>query len=139
MNGMEEGRIYSEEALKVNIMVQDNFVLNKAVFSLITESGEILESWDYMDLVHYAGDTMTIIIPSREEKQFLVYEISDAAGNELVLLPDTEEAPKGFLVTTNPWLRFISSPVKVAVAVMIFVIICGSAVYGILHCIKKTC
>ncbi len=138
VNGMTEGGIYNEEALEVNIMVQDNFLVNKAVFSLITESGEILESWDYMEQVHNTGDTMTITIPSREEKQFLVYEISDAAGNELVLLPDMEEAPKGFLVTTNPWLRFISSPIKVAVAVVIFVILCGSAVYGILHCIKKT-
>lgn len=138
VNGMDDGGIYNEEEHLVNVMVQDNFLLSKAVFSLITESGEVLQSWDYIELVRHAGDTMTITIPSREEKQYLVYEISDAAGNELVLLPDTEEAPKGFLVTTNLWLRFISSPVKVAVAVMILVIICVSAVYGILHCIKKT-
>lgn len=118
VNGIEEGGIYNEEARKVNIMVQDNFLLKQAVFSLVTESGEILESWDYMEFVQNAGDTMTITIPSREEKQFLVYQVSDAAGNELVLLPDTEKAPKGFLITTDTWLRFISSPIKVMVSVI---------------------
>lgn len=133
VNGMEEGGIYNEEELKVNIMVQDNFSLSKAVFWLVTESGEILQSWDYVKSVRNAGDVMTIMIPSREEKQFLCYEISDAAGNEIVLLPDVEEAPKGFLVTTNPWLRFIGSPVRVAVAVMVLAVLCAGVVYGIVH------
>lgn len=123
VNGMKEGGIYNEEELRVNIMVQDNFLLSKAVFRLMTESGEILQSWDYMESVQNIGDVMTITIPGREEKQFLCYEVSDAAQNELVLLPDGEEAPKGILVTTNPWLRFIGSPVKVAVAVIVIVVI----------------
>lgn len=123
VNGIKEGGIYNEEELKVNIMVQDNFLLSKAVFRLLTESGDTLQSWDYMESVQNVGDVMTITIPSREEKQFLCYEVSDAAQNELVLLPDGEEAPKGILVTTNPWLRFIGSPVKVAVAVIVIVVI----------------
>lgn len=118
VNGIKEGGIYNEEARKVNIMVQDNFLLKQAVFSLVTESGEVLESWDYIEFVQNVGDMMTITIPSREEKQFLVYRVSDAAGNELVLLPDTGKAPKGFLITTDTWLRFISSPIKVIISVI---------------------
>lgn len=127
VNGMKEGGIYNKEELKVNIMVQDNFMLSKADFSLVTEEGEILQSWNYMECVQNIGDTMTITIPSREEKQFLAYYVCDTAGNELVLLPDTQKAPKGFLVTTNAWLRFISSPAKVTVSVIacICVIVTG--------------
>lgn len=134
VNGIKEGGIYNEEARKVNIMVQDNFLLKQAVFSLVTESGEILESWDYMEFVQNAGDTMTITIPSREEKQFLVYQVSDVAGNELVLLPDTEKAPKGFLITTDTWLRFISSPIKVMVSVIGCI---GVIATGLLYIKKK--
>ena len=68
-----------------------------------------------MELAKEAGDMVSITIPSLEEKQSLRYFISDAAGNEIVLLPDSEEAPTGFLITTNKWLQFISSPGKIAV------------------------
>ena len=131
MDGLEEGEIYKEEAKAVHIMVQDNFKLDKARFMLVNQAGEELQSWDYMELVDEAGDVMTISIPSREERQFLFYQVSDAAGNELVLLPDSEEAPKGFLVTTNPWLQFINSPVKVTAAVVVGLMICGVGVCGL--------
>lgn len=121
IDGIEPGGIYNEEAQTVHIMVQDNFCLNKAYFILVNEAGEELQSWDYMELAGEAGETVSITIPSLEEKQSLLYCVSDAAGNETVLLPDSEETPKGFLITTNPWLQFISSPIKVIGAICVVV------------------
>lgn len=131
IDGVEEGGVYNEEVKTVHVMVQDNFMLKEARFTLVTQDGEELQSWDYIELVEEAGDVMTIHIPCREIKQFLYYQISDAAGNEIVLLPNSEEVAKGFLVTTNPWLRFITSPIKIAIAFGVFLVICGAGIYCI--------
>lgn len=128
IDGIEEGGIYNEEFQTVNIMVQDNFCLAEACFTLVNQDGEELQSWDYMELAGGAGETVSITIPSLAEKQSLLYCVSDAAGNGIVLLPDSEEAPKGFLVTTNPWLRFISSPIKVAGAICTVIGLLGTVV-----------
>ena len=115
INGVEAGGVYNKEFQIVHLMVQDNFKLEEAKFQLVNQAGKELQSWDYMELAREAGDMVSITIPSLEEKQSLRYFISDAAGNEIVLLPDSEEAPTGFLITTNKWLQFISSPGKIAV------------------------
>lgn len=130
IDGIEEGGIYNKEVQTVHIMVQDNFMVREARFYLMNQGEEELQSWDYLESVKTADGVMTITIPSREEKQFLTYQVSDAAGNEIVLLPDSESTPKGFLVTTNPWLQFISSPIKVTMAVMLMMILCGTVGYG---------
>lgn len=130
IDGIEEGGIYNKELQTVHIMVQDNFMVKEARFYLMNQDGEELQSWDYLESVKTADGVMTITIPSREEKQFLVYQVSDAAGNEIVLLPDSESTPKGFLVTTNPWLQFISSPIKVTMAIMFVMILCGAGGYS---------
>lgn len=129
IDGIEAGGMYNEESQTVNIMVQDNFRLEEARFTLVNQTGNELQSWDYMELANGTGDTISITIPSLEEKQSLLYCVSDAAGNEIVLLPDSQGAPTGFLITTNPWLRFISSPVKVTVAIVVIISICGISIY----------
>lgn len=133
IEGIETGGIYNEEVQTVNIMVQDNFRLEKAYFTLVNEAGEELESWDYMELAKEAGDIVTIQIPALDAKQSLLYRVSDAAGNELIVLPKEEGAASGFLITTNKWLQFISSPVKLFCVIGIVILGVGAGMWYLIR------
>lgn len=108
IEGVQSNQIYRAEKKEVNLLVRDNFKLKEAVFYLRNEKGEILESWDYMKLAK-EGEIVTVALPGSDEKLFLTYQVTDMAGNEMVVLPETEEVPKGFFVTTNRWLSCLYS------------------------------
>ncbi len=137
IDGMKEGEVYKEDTLTVHLMVQDNFALSKASFTLVNQAGEELESWDYIELAEEIGQPVAITIPSRGEKQFLLYEISDAAGNEIVLLPDMDGAPKGFLVTTNVWVQLISSPAKMVLLILTLLVLGGGCTWLVIFYFKR--
>lgn len=116
IDGVRSGGRYNAEELSVNLMMHDNFGLREAYVILLDQEGKETQRWDYRELAENEGDVVSLTIPGREEKQSLIYRAVDAAGNETDVSADSEEALTGFLITTNKWLQFISSPAKTAAA-----------------------
>lgn len=133
IEGIENNEIYRVESKQVNIFVHDNFKLKNAVFHLRNEKGDVLESWDYMALAK-EGEVAAIELPGSDEKLFLTYEAADMAGNELIVLPQTEETPKGFFVTTDFWIQYIHSPKAVAVTAAVTIL----TVFGLVFVKRKS-
>lgn len=132
IDGIETGELYSVDSQSVNVMVTDNFKLSEAEFYLTNEEGEQLASWDYADIVSTDGEIATIEIPSYDGRQSLLFRAMDAAGNEVVAFPDSEDTPTAFMITTNPWLRFTNSPKAMATAAgVVGVIVIGGTGAGV--------
>lgn len=112
IDGIEAGEVYAAESQTVNVMVTDNFMLNEAEFYLVNEDGDELKRWDYFELVDEEGTMTQLTIPEYNGKQSLLFRAVDAAGNEIVTLPDSEETPKGFIVSTNPLAQIAGTPGK---------------------------
>ena len=109
IDGVESDTMYNVDAKIVNVLVTDNFKLKEARIFLVDETGKELMSWNYMELVNESGEIATIEIPSYEGKLSLLYSAVDVAGNEVVAMQDSEEAPKAFIITTNVWTQLKNS------------------------------
>ncbi len=131
INGVESGEFYAEDSKLVNVAVTDNFKLQNASFTLIDEDGKTVETYDYMELAKEDGEVVSISLPNSSKKLSLVYSAADMAGNDRQVLADSEEIPKGFMISTNAWLKFINNEVAVAVtAGTAAVIIAGVGTVG---------
>lgn len=80
--------------------MSDNFKLTEAYFTLVDEEGNVVETYNYMDMAKEAGDIVTLTLPSSDKKQSLRYYAADAAGNSIVTLED-ENTATGFTISTN--------------------------------------
>lgn len=117
IEGAETGEIYTEETRNVNVYVADNFKLQKAYFYLVDEDGNIIQTYDYMDLVEQEGEIATLSLPGSNKKMTLQYYAMDEAGNEITTMQERKTAA-GFRITTNAWTRYIYN--KKAVVVSVF-------------------
>ena len=128
IDGIVTGEVYATESQKVNVMVTDNFMLTEAEFYLVNETGEELKRWDYFDLVEEQGSTAQLVIPEYDGQQSLLFRVMDAAGNEIVTLPDSEATPTGFIVSTNPLAQIVSTPGKSETKRIIMILIAFAAI-----------
>lgn len=126
IEGVEGNALYVEDSLDVNVVARDNFKLKKAEFYLLDREGNRIQTWDYLKLAGSEDAVLTLTLPSSEERQSLLFYAIDEAGNEIVSLQDDEDTPTSFLITTNPWLRFVNSTKDKVIA---------SAVAGSIICI----
>ena len=132
IDGVEAGEVYATNAQDVNVMVTDNFMLKEAEFYLVNELGEELKHWNYLELVEEEGTVAKITIPEYDGKQSLLFRALDEAGNEIITLPDSEETPTGFLVSTNPFVQITSTPATSETKRLIIIIAtCAVIVAGI--------
>ena len=116
IEGVEDGQLYIEESKDVNVYVSDNFKLTEAYFKLVDEDGNVVETYNYMDMAKEAGDIVTLTLPSSDKKQFLRYYAADAAGNSIITLED-ENAATGFTISTNAWLRYTNDKRAIAATI----------------------
>lgn len=131
IEGIDSNEIYASKQQNVNVMVDDNFKLKEAWFYLVNEDGEETGRWNYMELAKQSGEVVTITVPGSDSKQTFLYSACDAAGNEVTALPDSEEVPKDFLITTNKWKRLENSKPARAVAASAAVIGAITAVVAV--------
>lgn len=116
IEGVEDGQLYIEESKDVNVYVSDNFKLTEAYFKLVDEDGNVVETYNYMDMAKEAGDIVTLTLPSSDKKQSLRYYAADAAGNSIITLED-ENAATGFTISTNAWLRYTNDKRAIAATI----------------------
>ena len=116
IEGVEDGQLYVEESKDVNVYVSDNFKLTEAYFTLVDEDGNVVETYNYMDMAKEAGDIVTLTLPSSDKKQSLRYYAADAAGNSIVTLED-ENTATGFTISTNAWLRYTNDKKAIAATI----------------------
>lgn len=116
IEGVEDGQLYVEESKDVNVYVSDNFKLTEAYFTLVDEEGNVVETYNYMDMAKEAGDIVTLTLPSSDKKQSLRYYAADAAGNSIVTLED-ENTATGFTISTNAWLRYTNDKKAIAATI----------------------
>ena len=116
IEGVEDGQLYIEESKDVNVYVSDNFKLTEAYFTLVDEDGNVVETYNYMDMAKEAGDIVTLTLPSSDKKQSLRYYAADAAGNSIITLED-ENAATGFTISTNAWLRYTNDKRAIAATI----------------------
>ncbi len=112
IDGVESNQIYDVEAQEVCAVVEDNFKLQKAQLMLVNKEGDVLESWNYFDLVEKEGDTAFITIGEHKEELSLIYSAIDAAGNEVKTLQGEKQAKADFLVTTDKLVQFVNKPAQ---------------------------
>ena len=138
IEGVEGNALYVEDSLDVNVVARDNFKLKKAEFYLLDRGGNRIQTWDYLKQAGNEDTVLTLTLPSSEERQSLLFYAIDEAGNEIVALQDDEDTPTSFLITTNPWLRFVNSTKdKVIVSAVAGSIICITGVTVFLRRRKK--
>lgn len=101
-DGIESDGNYDEKSKTVNVMVTDNFKLAEAEISLVNENGEELQSWNYLDMAEAEGSVVELVIPEYKGRQSILFRAKDAAGNEIITLPDTQDVPTNFVISTNP-------------------------------------
>lgn len=114
IDGVESGEFYAEDSKNVNVYVTDNFKLEKALFYLVDENGNTVETYNYMDLAQEGGDIVTLSLPNSDKKQSLIYQVSDAAENSVSTSQSSGNIPSGFMITTNTWLKYINNKAAVA-------------------------
>lgn len=112
IDGVENNEIYDVSSQEVRVAADDNFKLDEAELMLVNKDGEVLESWNYFDLVEKEGDTALITIEERKEEVSLLYRAVDAAGNEVRTLQGEEEAKADFLVTTDKLVQLVKKPAQ---------------------------
>ncbi len=106
VSGIEPGGFYAEEYKDVNVYVSDAVWLEEAYFYLVDEDGNIVMTYNYMELVENAGDIATIRIPNNDKGLYLDYYAKDKAGNEAVYSALSETVvPASFMVSTDAWLQ----------------------------------
>ena len=125
IEGIESGKLYDTESQAVNVMVSDNFKLNEAEFILVNSDGDELEAWDYYELVENEGEVVSLTIPQYNEEVSLLFRAKDAAGNEILTLPDSKTAVSDVLITTDKWTQMLNKPAKSPVAIIVIAIIAG--------------
>lgn len=112
IDGVENNEIYDVESQEVRVVADDNFKLAEAELMLVNKDGEMLEHWNYFDLVEKEGDTALITIGEHKEEVSLLYRAVDAAGNEVQILQGEKTAKADFLVTTDKFVQLVNKPTK---------------------------
>ena len=130
VEGVEPGELYTEETKDVNVYVSDNFKLQEAYFELIDEDGNVLQTYNYMELAEEEGDIVTITLPSSNKKMAIQYYAIDVAGNDITTMPD-EAVATSFMITTNAWIRYINNRNAVAGTVCAAVVIVAASGAGV--------
>lgn len=112
IEGIEDNAIYDAVSHEVRIAADDNFKLVSAEIILVNSNNEVLERWNYFDLVEKEGDTAVITIGEHKEEISLLYCATDAAGNEVRTLLGEKKATADFLVTTDKFVQLVNKPTK---------------------------
>ncbi|MDE7206086.1 MAG: hypothetical protein K2N90_02815, partial [Lachnospiraceae bacterium] len=126
IDGVENNEIYDVSSREVRVVADDNFKLAEAELTLINKDGEVLESWNYFDLVEKEGKTAVITIKEHNEEVSLLYRAVDAAGNEVATLQGEKEAKADFLVTTDKFVQLVNKPAKTPIGRGIVIVLAGS-------------
>lgn len=108
VEGVEDGKLYTQEVKEVNVYVSDNTKVQEAYFYIVDEDSNTLQTYDYMEMVSEAGEVLTLSIPSNDKKQSIQYYVMDVAGNSISTV-NNKEAIDEFMVSTNAWLRFVNN------------------------------
>lgn len=111
IDGIETGKVYDVESQAVSIAITDNFKLAEAELTLVNNTNEILEHWDYMELSK-EGETIDISIPMYNEELTLLYKVKDAAGNEAQTFYGEKTALTDFFVTKDKLVQFLNKPTE---------------------------
>ncbi len=112
IDGVENNELYDVEAQEVRVVAEDNFKLFEAELMLVNRDNEVLERWNYFDLVENEGETARIIIGEQSEEVSLLYRAVDAAGNEIETLQGEKTAKEDFLVTTDKFVQLVNKPAQ---------------------------
>ncbi len=137
IDGVENNELYDVEAQEVRVVAEDNFKLSEAELMLVNRDNEVLERWDYFDLVENEGETARIIIGEQSEEVSLLYRAVDAAGNEIETLPGEKTAKEGFLVTTDKLVQLVNKPAQTPIgrgiiAVSVFLVLTTLVIFAML-------
>lgn len=121
----------------MRVVAEDNFKLSEAELMLVNRDNEVLERWDYFDLVENEGETARIIIGEQSEEVSLLYRAVDAAGNEIETLPGEKTAKEGFLVTTDKLVQLVNKPAQTPIgrgiiAVSVFLVLTTLVIFAML-------
>lgn len=134
IEGIEDNAVYDATSKEVRIAADDNFKLANAEITLVNSDNEVLERWDYFDLIEKEGDTAVITIGEHKEEVSLLYCATDAAGNEIRTLQGEKTAKADFLVTTDKFVQLVNKPTKTPigrVTIAVFALL-GVSLMGIL-------
>lgn len=112
IEGVENNKIYDTDKHEIRVVADDNFKLEEAQLLLVNNKNEVLEQWDYLDLVGSEGDTAVITIGEHKEEVTLIYRATDAAGNKIEIQQGTKAAKEEFLVTTDKLVQFVNKPAQ---------------------------
>lgn len=136
IDGVEPGKVYDVEAQEVHVIVTDNFKLAEAEFTLVNKANEVLERWDYMELVEEA-ESLKIVIPQHSETVSLLYRVKDAAGNEMQTFQGERASLADFLVTTDRYVQLINKPAQTFTGSLIILIASPACVLAAIAWIKR--
>ena len=114
IDGVETGEFYAENSKLINVSVNDNFKLESAIFQLVDEDGNTIQTYDYLELAEEDGDVVELTLPNSSKELSLIYSTSDMAGNSSRVTTSSKEAPTDFMISTNAWLKFINNQAAVA-------------------------
>lgn len=118
IDGIEDNAVYDAASKEVRIAADDNFKLEGAEITLVNSDNEVLERWNYFDLIEKEGDTAVITIGEHKEEVSLLYCATDAAGNEIRTLQGEKTAKADFLVTTDKFVQLVNKPTKTPIGRM---------------------
>ena len=122
IEGIEDNAVYDAASKEVRIAADDNFKLANAEITLVNSDNEVLERWDYFDLIEKEGDTAVITIGEHKEEVSLLYCATDAAGNEIRTLQGEKKAKADFLVTTDKFVQLVNKPTKTPIGRVMIVV-----------------
>lgn len=129
IQGLKDGKLYAEDFLNVNVTAKDNFKLQKAEFYLVDASGNTIQTWNYLELIDDEEGLLNLTIPGRVERQSLLFYAIDEAGNEVTASQNSKDMVTNFLITTNPWIRFLNSGLVIIIAVTTGLTIFAGIIY----------
>lgn len=121
IDGVENNKVYDVESQEVRVIADDNFKLAAAELILVNNNNEILESWNYFDLVENEGDTAIITIGEHKEEVSLLYRAEDMAGNKIEALEGEAQAKTEFLVTTDKLVQLVNKPTQTPLGRLIII------------------
>lgn len=122
IEGVENNEIYDVTSQEARIVADDNFKLAHAELTLVNSNNEVLERWNYFDLIEKEGDTAVITIGEHKEELSLLYCATDAAGNEVRALQGEKTTKTDFLVTTDKLVQLVNKPAKTSIGRVILII-----------------
>jgi len=139
IDGVENNEIYDVASQEVRIAADDNFKLASAEIALVNRDNEVLERWNYFDLIEKEGDTAVITIGEHKEELSLLYCATDAAGNEVRTLQGEKTTKEDFLVTTDKLVQLVNKPTKAPIgrAIAIMLALSGIGMTGAFIIVKK--